>query len=58
MTQYLHDWIEWQENQGRLMQNRMQEILARQGKQEKYSLEDVQQAERQAMQELGLTRKA
>ncbi|MGH9966306.1 MAG: hypothetical protein ACREBG_00515 [Pyrinomonadaceae bacterium] len=56
--EYLHDWIEWQENQGRLVQNRMQEILARQGKQEKYSLEDVQQAERQAMTELGLARKA
>jgi len=53
-TPYLHDWIDWQENVGRKLNQRIEEILTAQGKHEKYSLEDVKLAAARAKQELGI----
>jgi hypothetical protein len=54
MIEYI-GWIEYQENVGRSIQIRMEEILAKQGKRDSFTVEDVQSAERQARKDLGLS---
>lgn len=50
--QYLHDWIEFQERYGLKIQRRMEQILAAQGKQDSYTLQDLQAAQGQAFKEV------